>query len=292
MAICEFCGKEIPDGGICSCEEALAAAEEITYIGDDGASSETESDNFGIEDIIKEDAAGDTPTEETEVSPDEIDSLHFLDSAPPYVPVNEKSAEPALQRVSEPVKKYQEQPQQSAEARPVQRRRVSRKTLMRRRRCALAVIVLMFFMCCSFIKNHTGCRGAVHRYWDCVVDEDGGTDYYSMGLPKVLINHFKDTGEWNNLIGNYESLSEKAVKLKKIKKVKRMSKDELRDAEDYLYDLAHYYGAKTVDGEIVADKGYFVTVIYKFGEDRILGGAYYVKMEDDCWKVLPQDINK
>ena len=71
-----------------------------------------------------------------------------------------------------------------------------------------------------------------------------------------------------------------------------MSKDELHDAEDYLYDLAHLYGAKTADGEIIADKGYFVTVIYKFGDDKILGGAYYVKMEDDCWKVLPHDIVK
>ena len=73
-------------------------------------------------------------------------------------------------------------------------------------------------------------------------------------------------------------------------KKKRMTKDELLAAEDYLYNLARIYGAKTADGEIIADKGYFVTVVYKFGEDKVLGGAYYVKIEGDGWKVLPHDM--
>ena len=289
MAICEFCGKEIPDDGICGCEESLAAAEEAQFADEDTDTANTVSEDFGTEDIIEDDSKPeDIPTEEADDA-DETDSLDFLDSAPRYVPENHQESVPDTEKEYIPER---ESIQPTAQRPVQQRRRVNKKVLMRRRRCALAVIVLLFFMCFSLIRNHTGCRGAVHRYWNCVVDEEGGEDYYSMGLPKVLIKHFKDTGEWTNLIGNYESLSEKAVKLKKIKKVKRMSKDELRDSEDYLYDLAHLYGAKTADGEIVADKGYFVTVIYKFGDDKILGGAYYVKMEDDCWKVLPQDIAK
>ena len=288
MTICEFCGKEIADGEACDCEEALAAA----FISD-ADDIEESPEALGIGDIIEEDEAEESPAENDNGSSDETDSLDFLDSAPPYVPENEQAEKPAETVKAEPEsvqprRNVQRKPQRP----PVRRKRVSKKVLMRRRRCALAAAVILLFMGCSFIKNHTGCRGAVHRYWNCVVDADGGTDYYSMGLPKVLINHFKDTGEWDNLIGNYENLSAKAVKLKKIKKVKRMSNDELRDAEDYLYDLAHHYGAKTADGEIIADKGDFVTVVYKFGEDKILGGAYYVKMEDDCWKVLPQDIAK
>ena len=35
MTICEFCGKEIPDGGICSCDEALAAAENMPGVSDE-----------------------------------------------------------------------------------------------------------------------------------------------------------------------------------------------------------------------------------------------------------------
>lgn len=289
MAICEFCGKEIPDGGICDCPESMADTGMVLHIGDETVSDEADGGSFGINDIIEDDKSEEIPTEEAEKAADETDSLQFLDSAPRAVPENVQVSEPVAEKADEPEKRTVSEPQPAV---PVQRqrRRVSKKTLMRRRRCALAAIVIILFMGCSFIKNHTGCRGAVHRYWNCVVDENGGENYYSMGLPKVLINHFKDTGQWSNLIGNYESLSDKAVKLKKIKKVKKMTENELHEAEEYLYDLSHYYGAKTVDGEIVADKGYFVTVIYKFGDDKILGGAYYVKMEDDCWKVLPQDI--
>ena len=35
MTICEFCGNEIPDGGICSCDEALAAAENMPGVSDE-----------------------------------------------------------------------------------------------------------------------------------------------------------------------------------------------------------------------------------------------------------------
>lgn len=41
MTICEFCGKEIPDGGICDCAESIEAAEEAV---------------FGEEDTVEEDA--------------------------------------------------------------------------------------------------------------------------------------------------------------------------------------------------------------------------------------------
>ena len=292
MAIWEFCGKEIPEGGICDYAASAADTETVLHIGDEKVSSEDEISEK--KDIIEDDKPEEPVTDETEKASDEPDPLGFLDSDPQYVPENNEEKAPDEVKADVPPPTTDNiKPQPAAPARPVQRRRrVSKKTLMRRRRCALVVILFLLFMGCSLIKNHTGCRGAVHQYWSCVVDEDGGENYYSMGLPKVLINHFKDSGQWDNLIDNYENLSEKAVKLKKIKSVKRMTKDELHNAESYLYDLAHYYGATTADGEIVADKGYFVTVIYKFGDDRILGGAYYVKMEDDCWKVLPQDINK
>lgn len=292
METCKFCGKEIPDGGICGCEESLAAAEDASFSDEETETTDTISEDFGITDIIEDDETEDIPTENEEVSADETDPLDFLKSAPKYVPEEHEQTAVPVQNTETLKDNEYIPPAPQVPKRPAKRHRVSKKVLMRRRRLALVGILLVFFICFSAIRNHTGCRGAVHRYWNCVVDVEGGEDYYSMGLPKVLIKHFKDSGEWDNLITNYESLSKKAVKLKKIKKVKRMSKDELHDAEDYLYDLAHLYGAKTADGEIIADKGYFVTVIYKFGDDKILGGAYYVKMEDDCWKVLPHDIVK
>ena len=60
---------------------------------------------------------------------------------------------------------------------------------------------------------------------------------------------------------------------------------------EFYSNLAKIYGAKAADGEIIADKGYFVTVVYRFGNDKILGGAYYVKIEGDGWKVLPHDMD-
>ena len=172
----------------------------------------------------------------------------------------------------------------------VQKRKARKKALMRRRRCAAVAVIFLLFSGIMFIRSHTGCRGAVHRYWNCVVSEDGGEDYYTFGLPKILIRHFEKTGEWSNLIDNYENLSKNAVKLKRIKKLKRMSNDELRDAENYLYKLVDVYGAEVPDGAIIADKGYFVTVAYRFGDEKVLGGAYYVKIEGEGWKVLPHDM--
>lgn len=284
MTICEFCGKEIPEGEVCDCEESLQAAEAYEEAENvDGAVYGDDADS-GENSIIDE-INGEYGEEEAEETADEVNALDFLDSAPRRVQEEEPVYEP------ETVKETAAPRPAAPDPRQIQRRRASRKALMRRRRCAALAVLILFFMGCSFIRNHTGYRGAVNRYWKCVVDEDGGTDYYTLGLPGVLIRHFKDTGEWENLIGNYENLSERAVKLKRIKKKKRMTKDELRDAEEYLYNLAKIYGAKTADGEIIADKGYFVTVVYKFGDDKILGGAYYVKIEGDGWKVLPHDMD-
>ncbi len=286
MTICEFCGKEIPDGGICSCDEALAAAENMPGVSDEIYGDDAE---ISISDEITEDTVIDGPEQN---STDDVNVLDFLDN--PQRPVYQEEEGEHEQVTAHVEYESNAQPEQHYTERPaVQqtvRRRVSKKAIMRRRRCAALAAILLFICGISFIHNHTGCRGAVHSYWKCVVDEDGGADYYTLGLPRVLIKHFKDTGEWKNLIGNYENLSAKAVKLKKIKKKKRMTKDELRAAEDYLYNLARIYGAKTADGEIIADKGYFVTVVYKFGEDKVLGGAYYVKIEGDGWKVLPHDM--
>ena len=287
MTICEFCGKEIPDGGICDCAESVEAAEEAAFeeedtVDEDAYGEDADSGGNSIIDEINAD------NDETQKAAEEVNALDFLDSAPR--PVREEEEEYQPQPAAEEREYRSERPAPQPAA-PVQRRRRRTKAVMRRRRLAALAVIVLFFMGCSFVRNHTGYRGAVNRYWNCVVDKDGGTDYYSLGLPRVLIKHFKDTGEWENLIGNYQSLSERAVKLKRIKKKKRMTKDELRDAEEYLYNLARIYGAKTADGEIIADKGYFVTVVYKFGDDKILGGAYYVKIEGDGWKVLPHDMD-
>lgn len=287
MTICEFCGKEIPDGGICDCAESIEAAEEAVFgeedtVDEDAYGEDADSGGNSIIDEINAD------NEENGGTAEEVNALDFLDSAPR--PVREDEEEYQPQPVAEE-REYRSERPAPRPAASVQRRKRRTKAVMRRRRLAALAVIVLFFMGCSFIRNHTGYRGAVNRYWNCVVDEDGGTDYYSLGLPRVLIKHFKDTGEWDNLIGNYQSLSERAVKLKRIKKKKRMTKDELRDAEEYLYNLARIYGAKTADGEIIADKGYFVTVVYKFGDDKILGGAYYVKIEGDGWKVLPHDMD-
>ena len=287
MTICEFCGKEIPDGGICDCAESVEAAEEAVFeeedtVDEDAYGEDADSGGNSIIDEINAD------NEENVEAAEEVNALDFLDSAPRPVHEDEEEYQPQPAVEEREYRSERPAPQPAA---PVRRHRRRTKAVMRRRRLAALAVIVLFFTGCSFIRNHTGYRGAVNRYWNCVVDKDGGTDYYSLGLPRVLIKHFKDTGEWENLIGNYQSLSERAVKLKRIKKKKRMTKDELRDAEEYLYNLARIYGAKTADGEIIADKGYFVTVVYKFGDDKILGGAYYVKIEGDGWKVLPHDMD-
>ena len=86
METCKFCGKEIPDGGICGCEESLAAAEDASFSDEETETTDTVSEDFGITDIIEDDETEDIPTENEEVSADETDPLDFLKSAPKYVP--------------------------------------------------------------------------------------------------------------------------------------------------------------------------------------------------------------
>ncbi len=287
MAICEFCGKEIPEGEICECTEnaeiGLSEPTDVTEIISDEETvigDVTETDENTEEETVSDETADEESTDE--VQTDETDDDETAEDDTENAE-NTEYAEPVVQEY------YQPKPQLSAEAR---RRRIARrKVKARRRRIAALIIIILFFWCISFIRNHTGVRGTVHKYWKCVVSEDGGEDYYTLGLPKYLIRHFEDTGEWTNLIENYENLSADAVKLKKISKIKRMSKDELRDAEKYLYGLIRRYGAEAPDGTIIADKGYLVTVIYIYGGEKTLGGAYYVKIQGEGWKVLPYNRN-
>ena len=269
MAICEFCGKEIPDGSVCDCVMAILG--DIPDKTDENViSNEAENE---INEVPEVDVRNILNESRKDVSQDVSRNRQFA----PRPDIQEISSEtPQIQQYSAPVRK---------------KRRVTKKVLRRRRLCAVAVIFLLI-LGVSFIRNHTGCRGTVHKYWNCVVDEKGGETYYTLGLPQILINHFENTGEWETLIDNYENLSKDAVKLKKIKKISKMTKDELHDAEDYLNNIALMYGVEVPSGAIIADNGYFVTVIYKFGDDNVIGGAYYVQIEGDGWKVLPHDMTK
>ena len=268
MAICDFCGKEIPDGSVCDCMRELFGSN-FEYADENAAKPEAQVENKAASAVDVRKILSEIQNKD-DVPQNFFNERHFV---PPLDDVYENTA---AESYSAPVRK---------------KSRVTKKVLRRRRLYAIAVIFLLIFGV-SFVRNHTGCRGTVHEYWNCVVDENGGKTYYTLGLPQILINHFESTGEWDGLINNYENLSKDAVKLKKIKKIKKMTKDELHDAEEYLNKIALMYGVEVPNGSIIADSGYFVTVIYKFGDDNVIGGAYYVQIEGEGWKVLPHDMTQ
>ena len=265
MAICEFCGRIIPDGSVCKCLRDMFD-DNPEFMDENEEKPETEVENETVSaDYVRNVLIENRDREFADYERVKAEQLSDYAEQPNYTE----------QTYSVPVRK---------------KRRVSKKVLLRRRRFAALAIILLLIFGISFIRNNTGCRGTVHDYWKCVVSQNGGKTYYTLGLPQILINHFKDTGEWENLIENYENLSADAVKLKKIRKITKMTKDELHDAEKYLNHIADMYGVEVPSGAIIADSGYFVTVIYKFGDDNVIGGAYYVQIEGEGWKVLPHDM--
>ena len=169
MAICDFCGKEIPDGSVCDCMRELF-----------GGIPENTDEN-----AVKPEAAAENKAASAVDVRKILSEIQNKDDVPQNF-FNERQFAPPLDEV------YENTAAESYSAPVRKKSRVTKKVLRRRRLCAIAVIFLLIFGV-SFVRNHTGCRGTVHEYWNCVVDENGGKTYYTLGLPQILINHFEST---------------------------------------------------------------------------------------------------
>ena len=87
MTICEFCGKEIPDGGICDCAESVEAAEVAVFEEEDTVDEDAygEDADSGGNSIIDEINADNDETQEAAEEEPEDKLYEFDDDDAGYV---------------------------------------------------------------------------------------------------------------------------------------------------------------------------------------------------------------
>lgn len=260
MGFCRFCGREIPEGGSCSCPDAL---NELKNTESDISNS---SENSGKVNLSKESA--DTATVSLE---------------------KENTAAQAASPISQP--QFQPSPSgntsnngltQNNEPDPL-------KQLV-----TLIAVALGFILILVFLGSHSGYKNTAKDYFKARYSKHGGKDYYSTILPDDAIDALKDEDEWKEKVEDYNDDVEnrmkdwdKKPKFKKISKTKKMKNSELRAAEDYFCGIAELCGADVDDDDIKAKKGYAVTIKYKNTEgDNDKTTIYVVKLKGEGWKVM------
>ena len=260
MGFCRFCGREIPEGGSCSCPDAL---NELKNTESDISNS---SENSGKVNLSKESA--DTATVSLE---------------------KENTAAQAASPISQP--QFQPSPSgntsnngltQNNEPDPL-------KQLV-----TLIAVALGFILILVFLGSHSGYKNTAKDYFKARYSKHGGKTYYSLVLPEDGIDELKDDDEWKELIEDYNDQVEnrmkdwdKKPKFKKISKSKEMKNSELKQAEEYFYRTARACDADVDKDDFKAKKGYAVTIKYKNTEgDNDKTTIYVVKIKGDGWKVM------
>ena len=278
MAFCKYCGKEIPEGGSCTCpgaiheEQAKLKAEELKE--DIEVTAEEP-----IEDIIKEftpDVQDDAPAEsEQDVMVRE--ALNAAREAAAGIKMPESGDGPAIRKaVKGPTIDLEEEKS------------------FKKFAVLIAAVLIVFVIILLSLAAGSGYKGTVKKYFDSRFSKHGGKTYYTLTLPDEGIEELKDNDLWRDLIEDYNDDVEdrmndwdKKPKFRKISKVKEMKNSEIKDAEKYFYSAAQACDADVDPEDIEIRKGY--TVIYKYKNtegDNEKTTVYVVKLKGEGWKVM------
>lgn len=280
MAFCKYCGKEIPEGGSCSCPGAIHE-EQAKRSNDDN------KDIFGgqteqpIEDIIREftpDSAEEADnTEESEQDIMVRDALNAAKEAAAGIKVPENGDGPAIRKsVKGPSIDLEEE------------HNFAKFTAF------IAAVLLIFIIIIISMAAGSGYKGTVKKYFNSRTSKHGGKTYYSLTLPNAGIEELKDNDTWRELIEDYNDDMEdrmddweKKPKFRKISRVKEMKNSEIKDAEKYFYSAAQACDADIDQEDIEIRKGYTVVYKYKNTEgDNEKATVYVVRIKGEGWKVM------
>ncbi|MBO5571843.1 MAG: hypothetical protein J5926_03870 [Ruminococcus sp.] len=280
MAFCKYCGKEIPEGGSCSCPGAIHE-EQAKRSNDDN------KDIFGgqteqpIEDIIREftpDSAEEADnTEESEQDIMVRDALNAAKEAAAGIKVPENGDGPAIRKsVKGPSIDLEEEHNFAKFA------------------AFIAAVLLIFIIIIISMAAGSGYKGTVKKYFNSRTSKHGGKTYYSLTLPNAGIEELKDNDTWRELIEDYNDDMEdrmddweKKPKFRKISRVKEMKNSEIKDAEKYFYSAAQACDADIDQEDIEIRKGYTVVYKYKNTEgDNEKTTVYVVRIKGEGWKVM------
>ena len=280
MAFCKYCGKEIPEGGSCSCPGAIHE-EQAKRSNDDNKDIFSGQTEQPIEDIIREftpDSAEEADnTEESEQDIMVRDALNAAKEAAAGIKVPENGDGPAIRKsVKGPSIDLEEEHNFTKFA------------------AFIAAVLLIFIIIIISMAAGSGYKGTVKKYFNSRTSKHGGKTYYSLTLPNAGIEELKDNDTWRELIEDYNDDMEdrmddweKKPKFRKISRVKEMKNSEIKDAEKYFYSAAQACDADIDQEDIEIRKGYTVVYKYKNTEgDNEKTTVYVVRIKGEGWKVM------
>ncbi|MCR5601448.1 MAG: apolipoprotein A1/A4/E family protein [Ruminococcus sp.] len=285
MAFCRFCGKQIPEGGVCDCPEAQKkAAEEI--------SNAPQSAEQAVESV--KEAAAEVKNEAVQAAETVQETVKETASE-----VKENVADSANKPVSgaDIAKKVDGLAGEISENLPGNMK--NSKNAVYIAACIVAVLILMLLMCLF----GGGAKSAVKKYVKAASSKSGGKTYYSYTYPKQVIKKLKKKDKFDDMVDDFNEKVEDAIddledketmpKFAKIVSKSKLNDSELDGAEDYFEGICEIYD---VDDDIEVSKGYEMKIKTKCKDED--GDTEYhktkicvVKIKGDGWKIIPASKN-
>lgn len=175
------------------------------------------------------------------------------------------------------------------------------------KRLLVLIVFLIFFVLGLILGIHMagpGTKGAVRSYVKAASSKKGGKTFYSLTLPDEAIKALKDKEKYDDKVDDYNDMiedmiedlegKESAPKFDKIMREKKLTKSQLRKAEQYFERIAEKYGAENAD--IKAAKGKEVKFRTKHKDED--GDYKYekvtvcvVKVKGEGWKIAPMSAD-
>ena len=315
MAFCKFCGKQIPDGGACDCEEAKKAAETAEKA--ENAAETVKEEAAQAAETVKEEAA-------KAVEKDEEKAAETVEKA------EEKASEVVNEVRSDAVEAAQEAQQKAEDAAkqagngfkqlsgadiakkvegitnsineklPENVKKNKSLVYIAAGACAALLLCLILAVC----SMGGGANGTAKKYINNTYSKKGGKTFYSLMLPKAAIKELKEDDDFDDMVDDYndriedliDDLDGKATvpKFEKISRKEKMKKSQLNKAEDYFESICEMFDAD--DDDITVTQGYELKIKTKNKDED--GDVQHekdticvVKVKGDGWKVIPADAD-
>ncbi len=168
----------------------------------------------------------------------------------------------------------------------------------------LVLIVFVVFFVLGLILGvslaGSGTKGTVKTYVKAASSKKGGKTFYSLTMPDEVIKVLKDSNKYDDKVDAYNDMiedlegKESAPKFDKIMREKKLTKSQLKKAEQYFERIAEKYGAENAD--IKAAKGKEVKFRTKHKDED--GDYKYekvtvcvVKVKGEGWKIAPMSAD-
>ena len=315
MAFCKFCGKQIPDGGACDCEEAKKAAETAEKA--ENAAETVKEEAAQAAETVKEEAAkavekveekAAETVEKAEEKASEVvnevrsDAVEAAQEAQQKAEDAAKQAGNGFKQLSgaDIAKKVEGITNSINEKLPENVKKNKSLVYIAAGACAALLLCLILAVC----SMGGGANGTAKKYINNTYSKKGGKTFYSLMLPKAAIKELKEDDDFDDMVDDYndniedliDDLDGKATvpKFEKISRKEKMKKSQLNKAEDYFESICEMFDAD--DDDITVTQGYELKIKTKNKDED--GDVQHekdiicvVKVKGDGWKVIPADAD-